>query len=682
MEPDSAMQKRSDPTKVLLNSILNTTSEGIFGLDMSGRHTFVNAAAASILGYNPSELIGQNSHETWHHHRNDGSPYPPEECPIHSTIGDGHPHDGRDFFIRKDGSFVEVEFSSRPIIVDSVLTGAVITFRDLTDRGRYENELQVLRTALEQSPVTAVITDTTGDIVYVNPQFERTSGYSSTEAIGKNPRILKAGDRSQEEYARLWQTISGGDNWKGVFHNRRRNGELYWEEAIISPVRDGHGGVTHYLALKQDVTRRREMEQALIKQNEFLEMVATIAADFVGVNDGTIDEVINRNLRRMVEFFQVDRGSVVRLSADRKNVSNTHEWTPEDTEKNRPPVKNFPVSDAPWYTRRLLHERSVIHIPDVSRMPPEAARERRFLAEMNVRSALALPIYTDKRVFGFIGIYSMRKKTEWTEHQLRGLQVIAQILANALTAIEAERSLVTLKEESLLARDAAERANRAKSDFLSSMSHELRTPLNSVLGFGQMLLADRSLTARQADFAEEIVRAGKHLLDLVNELLDLSRIENGQIEMTIGSVPCDEVIDEALRLVSPLAADRNITITSDTVPSTTIRGDRTRCKQIVVNLLSNAVKYNVPGGTIRVTLARTETSVSIAVTDTGHGIEPEQMENLFDSFCRLGRERGDIEGTGIGLAITKKLVELMAGTISVESTFGRGSTFRVTFPAP
>jgi PAS domain S-box-containing protein len=235
----------------------------------------------------------------------------------------------------------------------------------------------------------------------------------------------------------------------------------------------------------------------------------------------------------------------------------------------------------------------------------------------------------------------------------------------------------TKRSQELLhrAKEEAERANRAKSDFLSRMSHELRTPLNSILGFAQVLEM-ASLPADEASSVEQILKGGRHLLSLINEVLDVSRIEAGRLSLSLEPVHLAEVIQEAIDLVRPLAQQRNITISSVfTAEDDYVRADRQRLRQVLLNLLANGVKYNVEGGRLEVSIEPQENKmVRTAVADTGRGIPPHEREKLFRPFERLAGESLAVEGTGLGLALSKGLVEAMGGAIGVESA-AAGSRF-------
>ena len=272
-----------------------------------------------------------------------------------------------------------------------------------------------------------------------------------------------------------------------------------------------------------------------------------------------------------------------------------------------------------------------------------------------------------------------------------GLPLAAATSFSDISArIEAERSLQTYNEaleqrvaarttELAAARDVAERANRAKTDFLSRMSHELRTPLNAILGFSQVLrLRERALPAGVGEQLGHIETAGWHLLDLINDVLDLSRIESGTLVISQDAVALAPVVAECLRMVEATARAAQVQAEADPLPpDLAVRGDSTRLRQVLVNLLSNACKYNRPGGRVRLTVkvAAEGDSVVLAVADTGVGLSAAQQAALFEPFNRLGAERGSVQGTGIGLVITKHLVELMGGTLAVVSEPGVGSTF-------
>ena len=231
------------------------------------------------------------------------------------------------------------------------------------------------------------------------------------------------------------------------------------------------------------------------------------------------------------------------------------------------------------------------------------------------------------------------------------------------------------------AEEEAVAANRAKSQFLSRMSHELRTPLNAILGFAQLLGMDH-LDDDQREGVDHITRAGRHLLELINEVLDLSRIDTGGLAVSLEPVNVDELVADAVSLVGPMGAERRMALRSGRADAAAhVFADRQRLKQVLVNLLANAVKYSPPGAVTTVHTDRTgDGRIRITVADTGPGIPPELLSRLFMPFDRLGAEAGATEGTGLGLALSKALIEAMDGTIGADSTVGVGSQFWFELP--
>jgi signal transduction histidine kinase len=262
-------------------------------------------------------------------------------------------------------------------------------------------------------------------------------------------------------------------------------------------------------------------------------------------------------------------------------------------------------------------------------------------------------------------------------------QQIMELLFSTFEEVsKSHDELARANQELQKARAEADRANRAKSRFLSRMSHELRTPLNAVIGFGH-LLEMTDLEPQDQESVNMIIKAGRHLLDIINEVLDIGRIDAGELTLSVEPVRIRDVLQEAVDLVAPLAADRQVAIDGDLVTCDVIvMADRQRLKQVMLNLLSNAVKYNRPEGTVTLSCREGDSGRHrIEVADTGPGIAPENLDRLFTPFDRIGAEQDTaVEGTGLGLTLSRGLVEAMGGTLGVESEVGRGSTFWVELP--
>jgi len=232
------------------------------------------------------------------------------------------------------------------------------------------------------------------------------------------------------------------------------------------------------------------------------------------------------------------------------------------------------------------------------------------------------------------------------------------------------------------ARRVADEANKSKSEFLSRISHELRTPLNAILGFSQLLKLDKDMKLTHLDQLSEIESAGTHLLSLINDIIDISRIETGDVNIELVPLDVGEIINEVINLISPLVWQKQITIYKepDSCNDIYVIGDRMALKQALTNLLSNAAKYNTKGGEISIICRAMDNVTAIDIIDTGEGIAEEKLKDIYEPFNRLGREYSGIEGTGIGLLITKQLVEAMNGKIIIKSVLGQGSTFSIVLP--
>jgi signal transduction histidine kinase/ActR/RegA family two-component response regulator len=305
---------------------------------------------------------------------------------------------------------------------------------------------------------------------------------------------------------------------------------------------------------------------------------------------------------------------------------------------------------------------------------PARADEHDFGALVEATSGRFLMLDPDLKIAAVSDAYLDATMTQRTE--IIGRHIF-EVYPNNASDLAAETERKRVEDELRAARGEADRANKAKTEFVAHMSHELRTPLTAILGFAQLLELDE-LSDDHRSSVTHILQAGHHLLDLINEILDISRMERGQLTISPEPVAAHELLDEVMAELTPLATEREITLVRRVGAEAHVVADRQRLRQVVLNLLSNAMKYNRDGGSVTIGCDRVPGDrLQIEISDTGYGIPQELLDRLFQPFDRLGAELGSIEGTGIGLALARGLVEAMGGTIDVSSKLDAGTTFRV-----
>jgi signal transduction histidine kinase len=336
-----------------------------------------------------------------------------------------------------------------------------------------------------------------------------------------------------------------------------------------------------------------------------------------------------------------------------------------------------PSPDVPL--ARVAQTRKSVHIVDMrdddgyrSGAPlPVAAVE-----VAGMRTLLLVPMLKDAEVIGEVAIY----RTEVRAFTERQIGLIENFADQAVIAIENVRLFREIQDKSA----QLEIANQHKSEFLANMSHELRTPLNAIIGFSEVL-SERmfgEVNEKQAEYLKDIHESGRHLLSLINDILDLSKIEAGRMELEVSTFDLQTALSNAMTLIRERAQRHGIQLGMEVDPALgEFSGDERKFKQIMLNLLSNAVKFTPDGGKVDVSAKRANGAVEVAVRDTGIGIAPEDQQAVFEEFRQVGRDQmRKAEGTGLGLALTKRFVELHGGAIRLHSTPGQGSTFTVSLP--
>ncbi|CUW38659.1 Conserved protein of unknown function [Magnetospirillum sp. XM-1] len=515
------------------------------------------------------------------------------------------------------------------------------------ERARAESALETVRKlslAVEQSPDSIVITDLDGTIEYVNDAFLIISGYTRDEVIGQNPRLLQSGKTAPENFAALWQALRRGETWKGEFHNRRKDGEEYIEFAVVTPIRQPDGTMTHYVAVKEDITERKRLEAEIQQHRHHLEQL---------VDERTAELKSAYGKLQDIEFAMDSVGIGVH-------------WI--DCETGRFLYSNEAAAKMLGYS---VEEINRLGVPDVT--PSVPMEEFRRINE-RIRRQGSLRFETERATRDGRSI-----PVEVTAYYFAGMSGGSGKVIAFVTDISARREAQRKLEE---AKAAAEAATRAKSSFLANMSHEIRTPLNAVLGLAQLGMRDSHGRKNWQQF-ERIMESGKGLLTVLDDILDISKLEAGRL--TIESIPMvlGEVIDRSVQLVALRGDAKHQSFTVEEAPDLpeSCLGDPARLQQVLVNLLSNATKFTPDGGAIALSVSRQADQLVFDIGDTGIGIAAEAADRLFLPF-----EQADLSttrrfgGTGLGLAISRQLVEMMGGSVAVRSVVGQGSTFTVRLP--
>jgi len=469
----------------------------------------------------------------------------------------------------------------------------------------------------------------------------------------------------------MWKSIEEKGFWHGELWNYRKNSELFSEVLNISVLKDNSGKVSHYVGVFSENTmfkklqhkQHRERKNASLRANlshtlqqgySFKQRIEKVLSILCQFNDLKVQQQAGI-------FLLSDEGSTLKMFVTHGKFSD--EFILKEQCINIGSCLCGGVADS-----------GLLKISDDCFT--DHNHEHSF-ENMVAHGHYIVPLKYANRVLGILFLYTEPYPSREPE-RIELLSSIGEIIG---LAISNEQAHEALREE----KKVAEKANKAKTEFLSSMSHELRTPLNAILGFSQLLESDPEypLNEIQQESVDYISSGGKHLLNLINEVLELSAIEAGKINISIESINLRNIVNDCLLLVQNTATQKNITINIlNDDQDTVLQADNTKFKQVLLNLFSNAIKYNKDNGSLNIdwSLVENQNLVNIRIIDTGLGISKDNQEIVFSPFNRLGKEHSVIEGTGIGLVVTKNLVELMDGTMGFNSVEGEGTTFWIQLP--
>ncbi|HYI07572.1 MAG TPA: PAS domain S-box protein [Thermoanaerobaculia bacterium] len=647
-------------TGALQNAILNSANFSSIATDDQGVIQLFNVGAERMLGYSAAEVVDQITPADISDSQELivraaalslelGTPITPGFDALAFKASRGIEDIYELTYIRKDGSRFPAIVSVTALRDDQAgIIGYLLIGTDNTARKKAEEALAeagALQNAIFNSAnFSSIATDAKGVIQVFNVGAERMLGYAAADVLNKitpadisDPLevIARAGALSRE----LGTDITPGFEALAFKASRgiediyeltyiRKDGSRFPAIVSVTALRDDQSAIIGYLLIGTDNSARKHAEEKLRSTEESFRLMVESVSDYAIVMLDPEGRVVSWNTgAQRIKGFHADE------------IVGRHFATfypPEDVASGKP--------------RRDLDQAAAS-----GRHEDEGWRVRK-----------------DGSLFWANIVFTAIRD------QGGNLRGFAKLTRDLTERNKVEAALTNAKA-------TAEKANLAKSDFLSSMSHELRSPLNAILGFAQLMESDSpSPTASQSESIIQILNAGWYLLDLINEILDLATIESGKLSMSLEPVSLNELLLECQAMIEPLALRRGIRMRFPRGDAQyCVHADRTRIKQVLINLLSNAIKYNTESGSVVVDCSAKSSSgrIRITVTDTGAGLPPEKVGQLFQPFNRLGQEANGEEGTGIGLVVSKRLVELMDGVIGVESRIGRGSVFWVELPS-
>lgn len=613
---------RESETK--FKSLVESTSDMIWETGIDGLYTYVSPQFEILLGYPPAEVIGKSpfffiADENITNIKENSDLIVSKKAPFNSLVNK---------YKHRNGNILYFETSGVPVYNSTgILAGYRGVSRDITQRHSAEKELHKLSSVVHQSPNTIIITGLDGKIEYINPAGCDITGYSVEELIGKNPSIFSAGETPPEVYKSLWKTIKSGNEWNGIFHNKKKNGEYFWESAFIVPLRDAEGIIKHYLGVKEDISNRVLAELALKESEE----------RYRELFEGSPDAIILADIETGM-LTDANTAACILLGRTMEEIRQMHQTMLHPSSKKEIVAEMFNT-----------HASSTL------------IRENAFPIESSIIRAdgLEIPVEVLARPI-----------------TINGKQILQGVFRNIT-----ERKLA--QEELLKAKEKAEASDKLKSAFLNNISHELRTPLNGIIGFSEMLAQPESTEDDRAEFSRMIKRSSTRLINTITSYMDISMLVSGITEIRKRPFSLSHFLENTADQAFEICNSRNLELhvnKKDAVTEVQIVTDENLLSKVFSHLIDNAVKFTKEGS-ITIGYEHKTGFHQFSVSDTGKGIPKESVSVIFEVFMQAdsSTSRG-YEGSGVGLSIAQGFVNLMGGEIWVESNDNKGSTFFFTIP--
>ncbi|MDR3405232.1 MAG: PAS domain-containing protein [Chthoniobacter sp.] len=690
---DITTRRTAEEAQARLIRILEATTDYVGMATADGYPFYANAAGRKMVGLDPDEPLDFHlsmNHPDWANEiiLKEGIP---------TALREGY-WSGENALLHRDGHEIPV---SQVILTHRDADGNVefvsTIMRDLTERKRDEIEriewANRYDAAIRASgQVLFDWNSFTNEITYAGDMV-RMLGYTISEMAGGLNRfreLIHADDLPLFDQ-KVQQVTITRDPFQLEFRVRHKSAGYLYIESKGYFFLDRRGQIGRMVGFFVDVTAQHQAREALAQAQENLEQrVAERTTELArasaviedrahqqeavaqlgqrALSGAPLGKLMDDAMNVIQTVLRVDCCSLLALTRDGKElIARAQAGWPDANFGNRVPVGRGSQSG---YTLETGEPVIASDLSTETRFSTSSA-----VATAGLKSGLSVLVEGAEGPLGVLAAFTVAQRT-FVQDDVHFLQSVANVLTATIQREKAEESIRQAREQ-------AELASRAKTEFLSRMSHELRTPLNAILGFTQLMEAEK-LGPNLAESVEHISSAGKHLLSLINEVLDISRIDAGRFALTPEPIEVHGFLSEAIESILPLARRHEIPVLLEpataAMPPLQVLGDRQRLHQVMFNLLSNAVKYNRAGGRVTVTYRVDGPRIRMTVADTGRGIEPDKLARLFLPFERLGAESTDIEGAGIGLALSRGIVNALQGELNVESHVGEGSTFWVTLP--
>jgi PAS domain S-box-containing protein len=640
-------ERRLRAEQARLQAVVANMCEGLYTVDTEGLVTSVNPTAERLFGWAAAELLGRKMHDVTHYLHPDGTPFPAHECAGLRVLQEGAVLiDHEDTFIRKDGSFFPVVYSSSQLVADGEVIGLVVVFRDITRQKRAEEALREseerYRGTFENAAVGIAHADFEGRWLRVNQKYCEIVGYSREELLQRTFQDSTHPDDLATNLQAFAALLRGeSSNFSLEKRILRRDGSPIWVEVFTSLQRDAVGEPAYVITVVQEISERKRLEEALRESEErYRFLIQSIP-----------QKIFTTNVYGDVDYLNEPWMEYTGLAFDQIKG---WEWTrvihPEDVEEN---------------VRRSQH---AVHTGE--------------------------PFQLEHRIRRADGAYRWHLSRA---RAMRDAEGRVRMWFGSSTDIDDQKQAAEAFKQ---AKEAAEAANRAKDEFLANVSHEIRTPMNAILGMTELAL-DTSLTEHQRQYLTTVKSAADALLGIINDILDFAKINAGRLELDPADFTLRAAVGDTLRALAMRAHKKGLELACNVQPDVpdALVGDAGRLRQVLLNLVGNAIKFTEHGEVVvRIEVAGNSTpeegtavaqgaspavieevGLRFTVTDTGIGIPLNKQEQIFRAFeqedTSTTRKYG---GTGLGLTIAARLVGLMGGSIMVQSEPGRGSTFAFT----